>query len=91
MTRVFWDRKTWAGVGRHVSGCGLFLYADSSFGKVQEMLGEAIMAAAWAETYSERAWSQEVLGLLIVNETLLGLRESPIGMSGETEAVITGP
>ena len=54
-------------------------------GKLQELLGEVIMEAAWAQTYGEKAWAQEVLGILIVNKALLGLNEFPIGSGREAE------
>lgn len=55
-------------------------------GHVQEMLGEAIMDAAWAGTYREQSRSQEILGMLIANGTLLDLGLSPIGMGGDSES-----
>lgn len=50
---------------------------------VQELLGQAIVDAALAETADERGRSQEILGMLIVNKTLLEFGETPIGTGGD--------
>jgi hypothetical protein len=59
--------------------------------EVQEMLGKAIMEAAWAETYPERARAQEMLGMLIMNSALIDLGEIQVGLGGEDETVTSRP
>jgi len=53
-------------------------------GRVQEMLGMAIVDAAVADSPYDQGRTQEVLGLMIVNRTLLELGGLPVGMGGET-------
>lgn len=58
---------------------------------IQEMLGEAITEDALARTAGEKGRAQEKLGLIIANDSLLKLGESPIGMGGEVEPIVKGP
>lgn len=60
-------------------------------GEMQKMLGEAIIEAAWAETSEEKALTQEVLGLVIVTNSLRFPSKSPVEMNEKLGPIVKRP